>query len=92
MLTNDGQKKGQHAKMQVGSGHIKVLIMLTTILCEGCEDEARGRQEDCGHSDSWLSHGATDQDPWPGGRGVRGDNPLRLIATLQHHLSLVRIV
>ena len=37
VLTNDGQKKGQHAKMQVG-GLTRRSPRVTTLL-EGCEDE-----------------------------------------------------
>ena len=39
VLTNDGQKKGQHAKMQVGGVPLTSRSPRVTSLFEGCEDE-----------------------------------------------------
>ena len=39
VLTNDGQKKGQHAKMQVGGVSLTRRSPRVTTLLEGCEDE-----------------------------------------------------
>ena len=39
VLTNDGQKKGQHAKMQVGGVSLTRRSPRVTTFFEGCEDE-----------------------------------------------------
>ena len=92
VLTNDGQKKGQHAKMQVGGVSLTSRSPRVTSLFEGCEDETWGQwrswgstegQEDRGHSHPHHRRRPAGQDAWLWRGGERGDHPLVALQPVQ---------
>ena len=77
VLTNDGQKKGQHAKMQVRRKLSELFLDSDHDHVQGGKNEAGRREAYCGDPHTWVSHGPAGQGVRPGGGGGGGNHSLK---------------